>query len=121
MAGNRHIYRDLPFDTIKDFVPVTTFARIGFVLTVAASNPANSVEELTQQLKAKQGKATFGWATRAASRPRCSIRRKPASRWSVSPTRQIRLPCRTWLRGRSTSVLFGDGASSSSASRSKAA
>ena len=61
LAGNSFIYKNLPFDPVRDFVPVTTFAQLGFVLTVAATNPATSVAELTAQLKAKNGRATFGW------------------------------------------------------------
>lgn len=60
-AGNPQIYKDLPWDPIKSFEPVTTFARLAYTLTVAKDNPAKSVAELTQQLKAKGGKATFGF------------------------------------------------------------
>ena len=41
--------------------PVTTFAQLAYTLTVAAGNPARTVDELTRQLKAKAGKATFGF------------------------------------------------------------
>ena len=61
MAGGPNIYKNLPWDPVRDFEPVTTFAQLGFVLSVSAANPARSVAELTQQLKAKGGKATFGY------------------------------------------------------------
>ena len=61
MAGGPNIYKNLTWHPQKDFEPVTTFAQLGFVLTVAASNPAKAVAELTAQLKAKDGKAKFGF------------------------------------------------------------
>ena len=61
LAGNAYIYKDLPFHPVRDFVPVTTFAQLGFVLTVSAQNPAADVAQLTAQLKAKGGRVTYGW------------------------------------------------------------
>lgn len=61
MAGNPQIYKNLPWDPLKDFEPVTTFAQLAYTLTVASTNPAKTVAELTQQLKTKAGKATFGF------------------------------------------------------------
>lgn len=60
-AGNPQIYKDLPWDPVRSFEPVATFARLAYTLTVAAGNPAKSVADLTTQLKAKAGKATFGF------------------------------------------------------------
>ena len=46
-AINPSIYRKLPFDIERDFVPITMVAAgLGYVLTVHASVPANSVKEL---------------------------------------------------------------------------
>ena len=60
-AGNPQIYKGLPWDPVRDFEPVATFARLAYTLTVASDNPAKTVADLTQQLKAKGGKATFGF------------------------------------------------------------
>ncbi len=60
-AGNPQIYKDLPWHPVRSFEPVATFARLAYTLTVAANNPAKSVADLTQQLKAKAGKSTFGF------------------------------------------------------------
>ncbi len=60
-AGNPQIYNNLPWDPLKSFEPVATFSQLAYTLTVAADNPAKTVAELTQQLKAKAGKATFGF------------------------------------------------------------
>ncbi len=61
MAGGPNIYKNLPWHPQKDFEIITTFVQLGFVLTIAANNPATSVAELSAQLKAKGGKATFGF------------------------------------------------------------
>jgi tripartite-type tricarboxylate transporter receptor subunit TctC len=61
-AGNRYLYKNLPFDSLRDIEPITTFAQLGFVLLVKAETPVKNVEELTAYLKAKNGKATYGWA-----------------------------------------------------------
>ena len=61
MAGGPNIYKNLAWHPQKDFEPVTTFAQLGFVLTIAAGSPARTVPELTALMKAKGGKATFGF------------------------------------------------------------
>lgn len=60
-AGNPQIYKGLPWDPVRDFEPVTTFAQLAYTLTVKADHPAKTVDDLTRQLKAKAGKATFGF------------------------------------------------------------
>jgi tripartite-type tricarboxylate transporter receptor subunit TctC len=52
MAGNRFLFKDLPFDTVKDFVPAASFAQIAFVVVVGANSPHKSVADLTAYLKA---------------------------------------------------------------------
>ena len=62
-GGNRFLYKNLPFNTDRDIEPITTFYQLGFVLLVnPEKTPVNSVAELTALLKAKEGKATYGWA-----------------------------------------------------------
>jgi tripartite-type tricarboxylate transporter receptor subunit TctC len=53
MAGSRYLFKNLPFDTVKDFVPAATFAQIAFVLTVSAKSPVKSMAELTAYLKGR--------------------------------------------------------------------
>lgn len=59
MAGSRFLFKDLPFDTVKDFVPAASFAQIAFVVVVGAKSPIKDVAELTAHLKGKK-QATFG-------------------------------------------------------------
>jgi tripartite-type tricarboxylate transporter receptor subunit TctC len=54
MAGSRFLFKQLSFDTLKDFVPAASFARIAFVLTVGPKSPNKSVAELTAYLKSHQ-------------------------------------------------------------------
>jgi len=62
-AGNRYLYKNLPFDNIRDIEPITTFCQLGFVLLInPEKTPVNTVDELTKFLQAKNGKATYGWA-----------------------------------------------------------
>ena len=54
MAGSRFLFKNLPFDTVKDFTPVASYAEIAFVLTVGAKSPIKTVAELTAYLKARK-------------------------------------------------------------------
>ena len=54
MAGSRFLFKELNFDTLKDFKPVASFAQIAFVLVVAPTSPINTVAELVAKLKAKK-------------------------------------------------------------------
>src|SRR4029079_4257350 len=70
MAGNRYPYKNLPYDSVRDIDPITTFCQLGFALVVnPEKTPVNSVAELTEFLKAKNGKATYGWALTPSSAP----------------------------------------------------
>jgi tripartite-type tricarboxylate transporter receptor subunit TctC len=53
MAGSRFLFKNLPFDTVKDFTPVASFAEIAFVLTVGGKSPIKSVADLTAYLKSR--------------------------------------------------------------------
>jgi tripartite-type tricarboxylate transporter receptor subunit TctC len=53
MAGSRYLFKNLPFDTVKDFVPAASYAQIAFVLTVGAKSPIKNMAELTAYLKGR--------------------------------------------------------------------
>ena len=65
MAGSRYLFKDLPFDTLKDFVPIASFAQIAFVLVVSPKSPLNSIAELVAHLK-KKGDNLFGYTNQTA-------------------------------------------------------
>jgi tripartite-type tricarboxylate transporter receptor subunit TctC len=54
------IYRTLPFDTLKDFIPVTQLVGTSTVLVANPKVPAKSVTELIALAKANPGKLNYG-------------------------------------------------------------
>jgi tripartite-type tricarboxylate transporter receptor subunit TctC len=59
-AVNVSLYAKMPYDPIKDFVPITLVAVTPNVLVVHPSVPVNSVPELVAYAKAHPGKLSFG-------------------------------------------------------------
>ena len=59
-AINATLYKNLPFDVLKDFTPVILAATASNILVVNPSVPAQSVQELIALAKAKPGKLTVG-------------------------------------------------------------
>jgi tripartite-type tricarboxylate transporter receptor subunit TctC len=66
LAGNSSLaisptmYKKLPFDPLKDFIPVALIARIPMVLVVHPSLPVKSVAELLQYAREKPGQLNYG-------------------------------------------------------------
>jgi tripartite-type tricarboxylate transporter receptor subunit TctC len=60
IAAAPALFKNLPFDTSKDFQAVTTIATVTFVLLVDASKPVKSVQELVQVLKQKPNHGFYG-------------------------------------------------------------
>ncbi len=59
-AANQSLYKKLPYDYVKDFIPVSGIAR-GMVLAVVHPQvPAKSIKELTALAKKYPDKLTFG-------------------------------------------------------------
>jgi tripartite-type tricarboxylate transporter receptor subunit TctC len=54
------LYRKLPYDSAKDFVPLAQFNASYLVLVVDPKLPANSVKELIDYAKANPGKLAYG-------------------------------------------------------------
>lgn len=57
---NPHIYPKMPFDPVKDLVPVASVARVPFYLVIRADSPVTDFKGLIADLKANPGKRTFG-------------------------------------------------------------
>ena len=55
---NPHLYKSVPYDPDKDFVPVTRIATSPNVLVVHPSVPARTVKELVELIKREPGKYT---------------------------------------------------------------
>src|SRR6266852_378183 len=59
LAAARHLFKQLPFDPDKDFVPVTTLAKLSFAIAVDAKSPVKTIAELTEHLKKKPGHGAY--------------------------------------------------------------
>lgn len=60
LITNPLLFKTLPYDPAKDFVPVAFIARSPFALLVDASSPIKSVDELIARSKANPGQLTLG-------------------------------------------------------------
>jgi tripartite-type tricarboxylate transporter receptor subunit TctC len=61
-AINASLYPKLPYDTRKDFAPVSLVANLPLIVAGSSSLKANTVAELIAEAKAAPGKLTFGSA-----------------------------------------------------------
>jgi len=59
---NPQIYKNMPFDTQKDLVPITNVASGPMLLVVADDSPVRSVKDLIAIAKARPGTVNFGSA-----------------------------------------------------------
>ena len=60
IAAAPYLFRNLPFDTTKDFAAVTTLASLSFVVMVDAAKPIKTVSELVTSLKGKPNHGFYG-------------------------------------------------------------
>lgn len=58
-AANVTLYRNLPYDLVRDFAPVTQLASTPSMLVVHPSLPVNSVADLVKLAKAKPGAINY--------------------------------------------------------------
>lgn len=65
MSVNASIYKKLPYDTLRDFVPITQVVNFPVVLVVGPNFPAHNVKEFTDLARAKPGSLTYGSAGNA--------------------------------------------------------
>jgi tripartite-type tricarboxylate transporter receptor subunit TctC len=59
-AANAYLFKNLPFDPVKSFAPVTTLTSLPFVLMVNASQNIHTVADLTRVLKEKKTRSSHG-------------------------------------------------------------
>jgi tripartite-type tricarboxylate transporter receptor subunit TctC len=57
---NPSLYRDIPYDTVKAFAPITMISAVSPVLLVATQSPARSMSDLIRLAKAKSGALNHG-------------------------------------------------------------
>jgi tripartite-type tricarboxylate transporter receptor subunit TctC len=62
-AANLYLFKKLPYDPIKDFTPVTTLQKGYFILMVRTEAPWKNVAQLTDAMKKKGDKASYGYGS----------------------------------------------------------
>ena len=60
LVTNPLLFKTLPYDPAKDFVPVAFIARSPFAVLVRADSPITSIDDLVARSKAAPGKLTLG-------------------------------------------------------------
>jgi tripartite-type tricarboxylate transporter receptor subunit TctC len=60
LTTNATVYKNLPYDPGKDFVPIALTSKLGFVLSVHPATPVKSVAELVAYVKERPGQLSYG-------------------------------------------------------------
>ena len=60
LVTNSYLFKQLPYNPQKDFVPVAFIARSPFALLVEANSPIKSLQDLVDRAKAAPGKVSLG-------------------------------------------------------------
>jgi tripartite-type tricarboxylate transporter receptor subunit TctC len=60
MSMNPATYSKLPYDSIRDFAPISTIGQFPLLLVVSAQSPVRSVKELIEYAKKNPGQANYG-------------------------------------------------------------
>src|SRR5438309_12106561 len=53
LATAPHIFKQIPFDPLKDFAPVTTINSLAFTIAVDAAKPYRTIDDLVAALRTK--------------------------------------------------------------------
>ena len=62
MTVNQHLYKDMRYDAVKDFTPISMLIKMPSFLVVNQTVPANNVAEFIKYARANPGKLSFGSA-----------------------------------------------------------
>jgi tripartite-type tricarboxylate transporter receptor subunit TctC len=60
LAAASHLFKKLPFDPINDFEHITTLSKLPFILLVSSNSPYKTLSDLTNDLKLRGDKASYG-------------------------------------------------------------
>jgi len=86
-ATNKHMFKTLPYDPVKDFEPVVYTHVVPLLLAVHPSVPAKNVTELVAWIKANPDKANY-----ASSGPGSSLHMAAELFMSMSKTKMQHIP-----------------------------
>ncbi len=59
-AANQHLFKELPYDPVGDFAPVTTLVQVPQALIVSPSLGVSSVAELIELMRERPGELNYG-------------------------------------------------------------
>ena len=62
LVANAHLYRNLPYDALKDFIGITPVARLVGMLVVHPSMPVRTMKDFIALAKARPGEISYGTA-----------------------------------------------------------
>src|SRR5258706_9543956 len=68
-ASNPHMYKELPYDVVKDFAPIMLMVRYPQILVVHPSLKVKTVPEFVAYAKVNSAKLNYGSAGPTCSRP----------------------------------------------------
>lgn len=72
VAANVSLYKNLSYDPLKDFAPITLLVSQPYLLVVHATVPANNVKELVALAKSRPGKLVY-WSSGNGGIPHLSM------------------------------------------------
>ena len=106
-AGNASFLKNMPYDPINDFEPVSRLGIAALVLSLNSSVPANTVPEFIAYAKANPGKIAFGAGTGSA-RLASEMLKAKAGIDILSVPYKSNAQALTDLRGGQIQLLMGD-------------
>ena len=106
-AGNASFLKNMPYDPVNDFEPVSRLGIAALVLSLNSSVPANTVPEFITYAKANPGKIAFGAGTGSA-RLASEMLKAKAGIDILSVPYKSNAQALTDLRGGQIQLLMGD-------------
>ena len=106
-AGNASFVKNLPYDPLGDFAPISRMAIAALVLCVNNDVPVSNLREFIAYAKTNPGKLNFGAGTGSA-RLSSEMFKATAGVDIVSVPYKSNAPALTDLRGGQIQMLFGD-------------
>ena len=106
-AGNASFLKNMPYDPVNDFEPVSRLGIAALVLSLNSSVPANTVPEFITYAKANPGKIAFGAGTGSA-RLASEMLKAKAGIDILSVPYKSNVQALTDLRGGQIQLLMGD-------------
>ena len=106
-AGNASFLKNMPYDPVADFEPISLLGIAALVLTVNNSVPANNAKEFIAYAKANPGKLTFGSGTGSARLASEMLNAKTGTDMLSVPYKS-NVQALTDLRGGQIQMLMGD-------------